>query len=119
MPADILYYSATPAEAQYVEESIGAKIDRYAAMYPGASSEEMYKTIKCESSFNPKAWNKNDPNGGSKGICQFQPGTFAYYSKLAGIENGDIWNVDHQLQTMAYMFSKGLQNHWSCYKMIK
>lgn len=76
----------------------------------------MRTTIKCESNFDPIAWNKSDPYGGAKGIGQFLQPTFDHYSKKAGIENPDIWNVDHQLQTMAYMFSIGEERQWVCYR---
>lgn len=77
----------------------------------------MRKVISCESSFKEGAWNKKDPHGGAKGIAQFLQPTFNRYSKEVGIENTDIWNTEHQLETMAYMFSIGQAKQWTCYKM--
>ncbi|MBT9167845.1 MAG: hypothetical protein DDT19_01188 [Syntrophomonadaceae bacterium] len=84
----------------------------------GVDEAILRKVLFCESSMNPKAWNKQDPNGGSKGIAQFQDATFAYYSKLAGISDGDVWNPEHALSTMSYMFSIGEQSQWSCYNLL-
>lgn len=70
--------------------------------------------IRCESMGNPNAWNKNDPNDGSKSILQFQDSTFDFYSIKAGIEKPDIWNIQHQIITANYMISNGLLNQWTC-----
>lgn len=78
----------------------------------------MSKVITCESGGNRLAINRNDPYGGSKGIAQFLQPTFDHYSKLAGIKNGDIWNVDDQLNTMGYMFSKSQEHQWSCARKL-
>lgn len=77
----------------------------------------IYCLAMCESSFNPNAWNKKDPNDGSKGLLQFQDITFYRYAPLAGVENPDIWNVEHQIKTAEYMISLGLRYHWSCSKL--
>lgn len=81
-------------------------------------TDDFKSTLECESSLNPEAFNKNDPNGGSKGVAQFQDSTFAYYAKQMGKVNADVWNYKDSIDVAAYMFSKGLQNHWSCYKII-
>jgi hypothetical protein len=54
MPADVLYYSATPAQALEVPytETIEEKIDRYALKYE-VSAKIMYSLAKCESGLNP------------------------------------------------------------------
>jgi len=70
--------------------------------------------IDCESGGNPNAWNKKDPNGGSKGILQFQEPTFYQYAKEVGIENPDIWSAEQQIETANYMLSKGLLHQWTC-----
>jgi soluble lytic murein transglycosylase-like protein len=81
--------------------------------------KEMLAVINCESGFNPLALNKGDPNGGSKGIAQFQQETFDRYSQELKIENPDIWNVEQQIEVMAYMFSLKEQHQWSCYNLIE
>lgn len=86
------------------------------SLYYNIDENKLRTTIKCESNFNPKAYNGSDPNGGSKGIAQFQSGTFYNYSKFIEIEKPDVWNAEHSIKTMAYMFLKGQQNQWSCYR---
>ncbi len=116
--------SSTPALAaslpviEYNASTSEAIVLSYAIKY-GIKGSEFLNTLKCESGLDPKAWNHTDPHGGSKGIAQFQQSTFNKYSKLAGIENGDVWNPFDAINTAAFMFSKGQQGQWSCYTMIK
>jgi len=72
--------------------------------------------IKCESNWNDRAWSKDDPNGGSFGILQFQKKTWDFYSQLIGIENPDIWNAHQQVLVADYMISKGQAYQWTCSK---
>jgi soluble lytic murein transglycosylase-like protein len=92
-------------------------IHTYAVKY-GVNEKDLTDVIRCESNFNPQAINKSDPNGGSHGISQFQTATFNSWSVKAGIENGDPYNPDNAIQTMAYMFSKGQQSQWSCWQIV-
>lgn len=100
-------------------------IDEMIAIYAsrrGLSAEKtslMVKVIDCESDFNPNAYNPHDPNSGSRGIAQFQNGTFKHFSKEAGLKDPDVWNPAHSLDVMAYMFSKNLEKHWSCTKIVQ
>lgn len=80
--------------------------------------DSFYDTIQCESRFKATAWNKEDPNGGSKGVAQFQQSTFDKWSVEAGIKDGDIWDSYQAIDTAAYMFSKGQQRQWSCYHIV-
>lgn len=103
-----LIYSTSTAEAI---------IRSYAAVY-GVSGDELYNVAKCESSLNSRAFNAQDPNGGSKGVFQFQNSTFAKFAPEAGIVNPNVWNPLDSIQTAAYMFSIGEQHRWSCYTKI-
>ena len=85
-----------------------------AAMEFRASYEKLYIVAKCESSLNENAWNKTDPNGGSKGIFQFQTPTFLQGAKEIGITNPDIWSVEQQSRVAAYLFSQKKTSLWSC-----
>lgn len=78
----------------------------------------LYKVAKCESGLDPLAWNKNDPNGGSKGILQFQKTTFLSGAKTLGIKNPDIWNTQQQAQIGAYMVKNGQLSAWSCARKL-
>lgn len=92
---------------------IRAASDKYDISYA-----QFYDTLKCESKLNPQMWNKADPNGGSKGIAQFQPATFARYSKLAGVTDANVWDASDSIEVAAYMFSKGQQHQWTCYRLL-
>lgn len=91
--------------------------DKYATQY-GIDANVFKKVMWCESSNNPNAHNKNDPNGGSFGIMQFQTATFYSYAKKIKIENPDIHNVEQQILVASYMFSIGQAKQWSCYKLV-
>lgn len=82
------------------------------------SSTTIYKTIECESEFNPKAWNKTDPKGGAKGIAQFLQPTFNRYVKKVNIVEPDVWNKKHAIHVMTYMFSVGQARQWSCFNKL-
>ncbi len=68
------------------------------------------KVISCESGFHI------DPlphNHISWGIAQFTPATWKDFG------HGDIMNPLIQIDVMSHMWSKGLQNRWDCYRMLK
>jgi len=124
-------YTAEKAHAEEIVEKpvqIVAKIDwedkervkkevaKWAEVY-GANETQMNVTINCESQHNVKAHNPKDPYGGAHGVGQFLKPTFYHYAPLAGVENPDINNPEHQIHTMAYMFSIGEAKQWTCWKM--
>lgn len=81
-------------------------------------ADSFIATAKCESQFNERAFNKNDPNGGSRGIFQFQASTFALYAPQTGLQEPDVWNPWDNAEVAAYMFSRGLQSQWSCWRHL-
>jgi soluble lytic murein transglycosylase-like protein len=87
--------------------------DKYTKYY-GVDPTIFKKVMFCESSNNPKAFNKNDPNGGSFGVMQFQIATFYSYANKLKIEKPDIHNVEQQIKVASYMFSIGQMRQWSC-----
>jgi len=89
-------------------------INKYAEEY-GVSSSSMWRVMMCESSGNKDAINLRDPNGGSKGLFQFQPQTYKLWAEEIG-ETRDIWDAEAQIKVTAYAFSKGRQSAWSCWK---
>jgi Transglycosylase SLT domain len=115
--------TAAETQALVVQEvkelTVKEKVDLYADKYH-VSRSEMHATINCESGYKQSAFNKTDPHGGAIGIGQFLRPTFDRYSKMAGIENADIHNIDHQLETMAYMFSLGKsgKDQWTCHRNL-
>ena len=92
------------------------------AMFVASKEQVPVSTIlkigECESSFNPKAHNTSDPNGGSRGVFQFQERTFYDYAKKYNIDNPDIWNPFQQINLAIYMIRDGKIGLWSCSKMI-
>jgi hypothetical protein len=82
------------------------------------SGDQMYNTIKCESGFNEKAWNKSDPKGGAHGVAQFLSPTFYKYAEEMKIEKPDIHSTDQQLDVMGYMFSKKQESQWTCWRQL-
>lgn len=98
------------------ELTIPELIAKYATQY-GVSQEQLYGTIKCESNFNPDAYNKSDPQGGAKGIAQFLPPTFRRMSKEAGLTL-DVWKAEDSIHLMAFGFSKGYQHEWTCFRNL-
>ena len=95
-------------------------VDFYADKW-GVSRKVMHFVVKCESDYNPKAYNGNDKHKnsvGSHGAGQYAKETFDTFSKEMGLENGDPYNPNHALDVMGYMLSKGLGRHWSCFNRI-
>ena len=97
-------------------DEIGDYIIRV-AVAEGVSAQMAWDIAKCESQFNPLAWNKSDPNGGSRGPLQFQEKTFYGFAKKYNIDNPDIWNPYQQVNLFVYMVRDGLKSHWSCTKI--
>ena len=92
-------------------------IDHYARVFK-VNPQSLKDVMICESGGNFRAFNKSDPNGGSRGLYQFQPRTWEVFSKEAQLENPDIWNPNHQILVTAWAFSKDRQSHWSCAKKL-
>ena len=80
---------------------------------------DMHRVVSCESSYNYKAVNWQDSHRlskGSHGVAQYSKQTMLEYAKKMGKDYNDPYNPEQALDVMGYMFSKGLQYHWSCYK---
>src|SRR3990167_289897 len=88
----------------------------YKAHQEGVPAQLAWDIAKCESGFNPLAHNISDPDGGSKGVFQFQSKTFYKFAKEYEIENPDIWNSVQQIQIAIRMLANGLAFHWTCAK---
>lgn len=112
--SDSVYGTTSPTTIELSSTTIKSFIRHYSELY-GVSYNEMYLTIDCESGFNTHAVNPNDP---SYGIAQFTPPTFYHFAPLAGIQKPDIGSTTEQLQTMAFMFSIGKADRWTCHRLI-
>lgn len=107
-----------PVEVVEVKEmTIQERVDFYADKW-GVSRNEMHTTVKCESGYNPKAFNGKDIHKlsvGSLGIAQFSYQTFEHYAKKMGEEYSNPYNPDEALDVMGYMFSINVKRPWSCW----
>jgi len=100
-----------------VELTMPQLVDFYADKW-GVSRVEMNTTVKCESGYNPKAYNGNDIHKlsvGSLGIAQFSNETFLHYAKKMGKDYSNPYNPDEALDVMGYMFSNNIKRPWSCW----
>lgn len=120
----VLYLSQTVltvkaiAPQRTLDEYSNKELIAHYAKIHGSSPTKLEKVMICESGGNNKAWNKKDPGVGSKGLMQFQEGTFYGYAARVGIKNPDIWDRKQQVEVASWMFSKGLAYHWSCSKIV-
>jgi len=84
-------------------------------------NKQLYYTIQCESSWIENNVNKNDPNGGSFGLAQFQIPTFKQFciNKYHLSDSlDDIMNPQIQIECAEKMFNEGLGHHWTCYRKL-
>lgn len=86
--------------------------------YYGISYSNIHRVISCESGWDIHAMNLKDPEGGSRGLLQFQPTTYEGFAQELGIEYPDIYNPFQQMEVAAYMWSIGQQKRWSCFKKL-
>ena len=86
----------------------------YASKYD-VSYEEIYKTIKCESNFNPEAVGDS---GRARGVAQFWRITFDAYNQEYFNGKLEYLSTEDQINLMAKMFSEGEQKHWVCFKKV-
>ena len=93
-------------------------VDQYGPAF-GVATSSLNSTIWCESRVDIRAYNASDPFGGAKGVSQFLSPTFEHYAPLAGISKPDIWNPEHQIITMAYMFSKNEAKQWTAWRNLQ
>jgi len=88
-----------------IQSIIIAAANRY-----GVDPNWLLRIAKCESGFNPNAYN---PSGAS-GLFQFMPATFAANAPRAGFAGASIWDPVASANTAAFMFSIGQSGQWSC-----
>ena len=91
--------------------TITEKINLWAFRY-NVNNDSLMRVAICESNLNPLAVGDH---GTSFGIFQYKKRTFEWLSEMSGIY-GDIWDENTQIELTAFAFSKGYQNHWTCYK---
>ena len=94
-------------------------ISFYAIKY-GIDEVDFLAVAKCESRLEKNAIHFDDGGKGkhSVGLFQFQESTFLAWEKKIG-EDLNYYSYHDQIKLASYMFSKGQQNQWSCYRLIK
>lgn len=77
----------------------------------GCNPKQLIKVVQCESGGRNiiGTW-------GHIGIFQYTRGTWAAFSKQAGVPGADIWSVDAAVYVTGDAFGRGLSWHWSCAK---
>ena len=82
--------------------------------------------VKCESNFNPLAYNPSDGGSPSYGLLQFKISTFRNFGIIYGVfpegttlqeAKKYIWNPAYQGAIAMGMMSDGLYSHWfNCHR---
>lgn len=106
VPAQATTPQNQPVGASYYESMINAAAAQY-----GVSAAEMNHIIRCESGYNPKAYN---PSGAS-GIAQFMPGTF--YGAWNPYRSEGIWSAHAQIYAMADKMAHDGVSAWVCSRL--
>lgn len=99
-PLDVLTDNPTISE---IKEAIVYVANKY-----GVEESQLMTTIKCESEF---YHNQYGDDGAAFGLAQYHKPTFDRFC------TGDYYSAKDQLECMAEMFSKGLQKHWTCWRI--
>ena len=116
----VLSDGLTPKPNPKIPESMQDMVKRV-CIEEGLSNklaEQLYKTVACESNFNPKAVNKN-PNG-TRDIGIIQANTYWYIGPGKPIPSEDVALNDPEfcVRVMALQFKKGRAKDWICWRKI-
>jgi resuscitation-promoting factor RpfB len=98
--------AAPPAPAGDVQAIIIAAAARW-----GADANQLLRVARCESGFNPNAYNGLF---GASGVFQFIPSTWARNSPRAGYAGASVFDAVANVNTAAMMFAEGQAGQWSC-----
>lgn len=77
----------------------------------GADPQQLLRVARCESGFNPNAYN---PSSGASGLFQFLPSTWAANSVRAGYGGASAFDPVANANTAAMMFRNGQAGQWVC-----
>lgn len=118
--APVQEYKIPEPKTEWTKEEVKELVNIYADKY-GVSRATLHFVVNCESSYNHRAVNMQDRHAtgrGSFGTAQFAKSTFESFSKKMDKEYDDVFNPEQSLDVMAWAFSKGYANHWSCFKKL-
>lgn len=102
-----------PCEQSSSKECINRLVDKFSSIY-AINGEDLKKVIQCESSYKVEAVGDG---GRARNLLQFHKPTFDLYSKKFG-EELDYNSGYDQIKLASWMWSKGLQYHWSCARIV-
>lgn len=77
----------------------------------GADPTQLLRVARCESGYNPNAYNARS---GASGLFQFLASTWAANSVRAGYGGVSVFDAVANANTAAYMFARGQARQWSC-----
>lgn len=101
--------AAVPASAK-ADPVYWEGVVRDAAARYGVSPDWLADVARCESGFDPTAYNHAT---GDSGLMQFQPSTFSTFCEMSGL-HGDLWNGHDSAEVAAWAFANGYADHWVC-----
>lgn len=82
-------------------------------------AEQVYRTIQCESNFNPKAINRNNPGGTvDYGICQYNSRWYIGPGKPIPSVDVALNDPEFCVRVMCKQFKKGRAKDWICYRKL-
>lgn len=77
----------------------------------GASADQLLRVARCESGYNPNAYNASS---GASGLFQFLASTWAANSVRAGYGGYSVFDPVANANTAAMMFANGQAGQWVC-----
>ena len=105
-PAVIVSAATWQENADYIFDYLTKRLK-----YSEAAACGIMANIRCESTFNPHAWNAG---GGSYGLCQWTGGRYGRLQSWCGSNGYDYTTIDGQLAYLEYelqSFYPGVENY--------
>ena len=97
---------------EMTEEESNIQIIKTWADWYDQDRKYLQALAKCESGYDSKAFNPNDPKGGAYGLFQFLRPTFNSFKKTAKLPDLVYESPSDQARLTAWAHSKGLEKHW-------
>jgi len=88
---------------------------KYYAHEYSVDPDSLVSVAECES--NLKHTNIYGDGGAAYGLYQYHKGTFDSFTKSSGLA-GDYKDRESQIQLTAWAFTKGLETHWTCARLV-
>lgn len=98
----------TPAPTGDGLDHWSGRLSYWCGVY-GCNAAALTEVVRCESGGKQSSYNSVGPY---IGIFQFLSSTFYANAARLNIAGADVYNGEHQVQTAAWMFSKGQAGQW-------